>query len=312
MMFKNSIKLLMANFATVWKLLVYKILVLGIVTGLFFIGFSFVRGMDSFLAFWDSVISFIFSFNVGASILELLQAGLNIFQEFFVFAIDLAVNGTGIFILYIFIFLILLPFLWRLSDIPTGETLYGYMASLTKYSFVGAMIRKLGTSCLYSLLNLAIMLPINFAIIAGFYGILTLVSFGGFTAILVPFLIFIYISALAGLKMAFFSGWMPACVVFNCNVVKGLKLGFKAVMRRFFKVLSTSIIIVAVILAINLLFGSFSFIITVPLGSMIVLVFQMVMFFGSQGMRYYVDLDTILSPKKLEQTDKLKKVKDLI
>lgn len=312
MMFKNSIKLLMANFVTVWKLLVYKIIVLGIITGLFFAGYSLIIGMDSFLALGNSLTSLIFSFNVGASLVNLLQALLNVFQEFFVFALDLAVNGTEIFVFYVFLFFILLPFLWNLSSIPTGETLYGYMASLTKYSFVGAFIRKLGTSCLYSLLSLAISLPINFAIIAGLYGILTLTTFGGFVAILVPFLIFIYLIAVIGLKMAIFSGWMPACIVFNCNVVKGLKLGFKAVFRRFFKVLSTSIIIVAVILAINLLFGSFSFIITVPVGAMIVLVFQMVMFFGSQGMRYYVDLDTILSPKKLEQTDKLKKIKDLI
>ena len=312
MMFKNSLKLLMANFATVWKLLVYKILVLGIITGLFFIGFSFIQGMDTFVSFWDSIVNFIFSFNVGASIMELLQNALTVFQEFFIFVGDLAVNGTGMFIYYTFIFVLLFPFLWKLSDLAVGETLYGYMASLTKYSFVGSMIRLLGKSCIYSLLTLAIMLPINALIIAGLYGILSLVSFGGFTAIMVPFLIFIYLSAFAGLKMAFFSGWMPAIIVFNCNAVKGLKLGFKAVFRRFFKVLSTSVIIVAVILAINMLFGSFSFIITIPVGSMILLVFQMVMFFGSQGMRYYVDLDTILSPKKLEETDKLKKVKDLI
>ena len=312
MMFKNSLKLLMANFATVWKLLVYKILVLGIMTGLFFIGFSFIQGMDTFVSFWDSIVNFIFSFNVGASIMELLQNALTVFQEFFIFVGDLAVNGTGMFIYYTFIFVLLFPFLWKLSDLAVGETLYGYMASLTKYSFVGSMIRLVGKSCIYSLLTLAIMLPINALIIAGLYGILSLVSFGGFTAIMVPFLIFIYLSAFAGLKIAFFSGWMPAIIVFNCNAVKGLKLGFKAVFRRFFKVLSTSVIIVAVILAINMLFGSFSFIITIPVGSMILLVFQMVMFFGSQGMRYYGDLDTNLSPKKLEETDKLKKVKDLI
>ena len=312
MMFKNSVKLLMANFATVWKLLLYKLIVLGIATGLFFIGFSYISGTESFINLWDSVLSFLFSFNVGASILELLQSLLNIFQVFFAFCIDIAINNTGIFILYFFNFVILTPFLWNLSNIAIGETLYGYMASLTKYSFVGSMIRKLGTACLYSLLKLAIMLPINILIISGFYGILTLVTFGGVVAILVPFLMFIYLIALVGLKITLFSGWMPATIVYNCNVIRGLKLGFKAVFRRFFKVFSTSIIIVAVILSINLIFGSFSFIITIPAGLAIILIFQMVMFFGSQGMRYYVDLDTILSPKKLEETDKLKKVKDLI
>ncbi len=312
MMFKNSIKLLMANFSTVWKLLVYKLIALGITVGLFFIGYSSISGMSSFITLKTSALDFVMTFNIGTSLGEVLRNLLALVDVFFAFIADIAVANTGMLVYFAIVFLIVLPFLWKLSDIPTGETLYGYMASLTKYSFTGSMIRKIGISSRYSLLNLAFFLPINFLIAYGLYGILTLVNMGGIMLAIVPLLIFVYLSLTIGLKTALFSGWMPAIVVFNCGPVKGLKLGFKAVLRRFLKVLSTAIMLTAFVLAINLLFGSFSFIITIPIGAMMILVFQMVMFFGSQGMRYYVDLDTILSPKKLEQTDKFNKVKDII
>lgn len=312
MMFKNSIKLLMANFSTVWKLLVYKLIALGITVGLFFIGYSSISGMSSFVTLKTSTLDFVMTFNIGTSLGEVLRNLLALIDVFFAFIADIAVTNTGMLVYFAIVFLIILPFLWKLSDIPTGETLYGYMASLTKYSFTGSMIRKIGISSRYSLLSLAIFLPINFLIAYGLYGILTLVNMGGIMLAIVPLLIFVYLSLIIGLKTALFCGWMPAIVVFNCGPVKGLKLGFKAVFRRFLKVLSTAIMLTAFVLAINLLFGSFSFIITIPIGAMMVLVFQMVMFFGSQGMRYYVDLDTILSPKKLEQTDKFNKVKDII
>ena len=312
MMFKNSIKLLMANFSTVWKLLVYKIIALGIVAGLFFAVFPALQNLPSFSVFISDLGNFLLEFNIGANIKTILTSFYEIFQNFFVLYVDLAVNSTFAFVYLTALFGIVLPYLWKLSDIATGESLYGYMASLTRYSFTGSFIRKIGISSIYSLLYLAITLPINLIIVAGAFGILSLVQIGGIVVLFIPLLLFVYLSCIIGLKNAFLAGWMPAIVVFNTNAVKGFKLGLKAVQRRFLRVLSTSAMLVAIIFAINLLFGSFSLIITVPVGSMIISVFQMVMFFGSQGMRYYVDLDTILSPKKLEETDKLKKVKNLI
>ena len=38
----------------------------------------------------------------------------------------------------------------------------------------------------------------------------------------------------------------------------------------------------------------------------------MVAFFSSQGMRFYEDADTIISPKKLEEIDKIEDAKYLL
>ena len=314
MMFKNSTKLCMANFSTVWKLLLYKLIVLGIMVGLFYLGYTAVASVASVQALFSSVGDFVLSFNITSGFHSIFTSIYELFVLLFEVIAELAVEHTWIFVYFTFLSLIVSPFLWKFSDIATGESLYGYMASLTRTSFVGALVRKSGHASLYSLMRLVIDVPLNLAIIAGFYGILQILTVGNgvVSSLLLPVIVFVYFTLTVGLKMALFSGWMPAMVVYNCGPIKGLVLGMRASFRRFFKVFSTSLMISAIVIAVNLLFGSFSFIITVPLSAMFVLVFQMVMFFGSQGMRYYVDLDTILTPKKLEETDKFKTVKDLL
>lgn len=59
-------------------------------------------------------------------------------------------------------------------------------------------------------------------------------------------------------------------------------------------------------------FGIVSAVVFVPLYLGLNNMFEMVMFFGSQGMRYYADADTVLSPKKLEQLDNIQQTKYLL
>ncbi|MBO5884806.1 MAG: hypothetical protein J6Q51_03320, partial [Clostridia bacterium] len=63
---------------------------------------------------------------------------------------------------------------------------------------------------------------------------------------------------------------------------------------------------------LSFMFTTFSLIALIPFASVSIIMLEMVMFFESQGMRYYVDLDSIVSPRKLEQCDKLNKVKNII
>ncbi|MEG1499480.1 MAG: hypothetical protein RR400_00190, partial [Clostridia bacterium] len=212
----------------------------------------------------------------------------------------------------IFILAFVLPFLYNFAELAVGESLYGYMSSLTKISFTGSLFRNAAKSCLYGLVKVLVVLPVNLLICAAVFGVLRLGAVSNEMFYFVPFLVTVVACFALGLKLTLFSGWMPAMIVFECGPFKGLRKGCKAVSRRFLKTLSTASIIIFAIFATNLLFGSFAFIITIPLAFMFVLVFPMIMFFGSQGMRYYVDSDTILAPKKLEEIDSFKKVKDII
>lgn len=312
MMFKNSFKLLLANFSSVWKLLLYKIIVVAIVFGLFMLATPTISNLSNVQELSDGISTFLSNFGFGVSYVNLF-ANFNDVLQILLNVLNEMISTIPLLFLYlVFLIFILLPFLWHFSDIAMGEFLYGFMSSQTKYGFVGAMIRKLGVSVSYSILFTLSILPFNGLMLFGGFAILQLITYGGVLAHLMPFLLFIFLLLIGSLRLTMLSGWMPANVVFNCNAVIGFTKGMTALFRRFFKVLSTSIILVFIFLSITMLLGCYSLLILIPITSLFVSIFSMVMFFGSQGMRFYVDIDTIITPKKLEQTDKICKLKYII
>lgn len=312
MMFKNSTKLLAANFSTVWKLILYYIIVIGITVGLiapFFgvIGTEFNAGgaLNDFgtllTRFNVSVDLFGFLVDLNTTLTALLSIFFNLF-----------VTNTWVVIYLSFVVFYLFPFLLGLADLAVGQNLFGYMSSLTKYSFVGSYAKMFKRSVRFQLFKNLVFLPVNLGIAAAAIYTLRLTTLGGILIYFTPFIVFAVIAILVALKRSFFAGWMPAIVVYDCNMFVAFKKGMKAVMRRFLKVFSTALMIMIITIALNYLLGTFTFPIIIPLAIAFFYIFEMVMFYGSQGMRYYVDLDTILSPKRLEENDSFSKLKEII
>ena len=59
-------------------------------------------------------------------------------------------------------------------------------------------------------------------------------------------------------------------------------------------------------------FGIFSLIAVVPMFAIVTVMSEIVLFFGNHGMKYYIDSETIISPKKHEELDKINQIKFLI
>mgnify|MGYP001623609196 CR=1 FL=1 len=312
MMFKNSTKLLIANFSLVWKLILYYIIVCGIVIGLIAPFFGTIADQLNTTGALSEFGSLLTNFNVSVNPFQLLVNMNEVVVEFLDLFVEFWQVNPGAAFYICFVLLYVFPFLIGLADLPVGQTLFGYMSSLTKYSFVGSYMRYFARSARYSLFKSLIMLPVNLLIVVAIVFTLRLNSVGGILIYFMPFILVAVLVALVALKKTFFAGWMPAIVVYDYNMFKGFRKGFKAVVRRFFKVFSTAICIMLLAVAFNYLFGTFAFPIIIPVFVAMFYVFEMVMFYGSQGMRYYVDLDTILSPKRLEENDSFREVKDLI
>ena len=216
--------------------------------------------------------------------------------------------ATYLFFVVFFVF----PFLLGLADLPVGNSLFGYMSSLTRYSFVGSYLRLFGRSVRFQLFKTLINLPINLAIIITFVLSLRLSAVGGLMIYFLPFILIAIIVLLIAFKKTIFAGVMPAKVVYDCNMFKAYSKGFKAVFRTLLKVFSNAIAITVIFSLVTYLFGTFAFPVLIPFFASFFYVFEMIVFYESQGMRYYVDLDTIVSPKRLEENDTFKKVKNII
>lgn len=311
MMFKNSLKLFVANFSVFWKLLLYKIIAIGVCVLL----------LIPVIPAWESALSQVsfveqltnFATNTVFSSTAVFLRSLFILVDTFVSAVGILFASSAISVFYsAFVVLFLLPILFGLSSIPTGEGLYSYMASLSKSSFTATFISKIGSSFVYSILRTLIVIPVVAIICVCLYFLLSLSLLDGILQVFLPIIVILFFVISVSVLITILCGWLPATVVFNAKPIKGFKKGLKAVFRKFFRLLSSVLVIIFFTTMLSFMFTTFSLIALIPLASVSIIMLEMVMFFESQGMRYYVDLDTIVTPKKLEQCDKFNKVKNII
>ena len=129
---------------------------------------------------------------------------------------------------------------------------------------------------------------------------------------LLPIALVLLPSIFMAFKETFIAGWAPAMIVFDENVFSSYKKGIVAILRRGFKVFSTAFVVFVLLSILAMVIGLYSLIIILPCIYPFLNIFEMVAFFSSQGMRFYVDADTIKSPKKLEEVDKIDKTKYLL
>ena len=308
MMFKNSCRLLFANFTEVWKLLVYHILSIAFCFGLLCVFYNDFIDIGT-LAYNQAGLKGVWATGTmyGSSFTNALTGVVNFFVYFMQIMFT---SNVGIGIYFCFIVFILLPILINIGKVVTCELLYGYMSACQKQSFTGTFLKTLKTSLVYSTLKAFYALPFNFLVVAGMWG-LTRIDNNVFGYIL-PY-IFVLLSALLfAFKELFNAGWAPAKVVYNQNIFKSYRIGMRAVFRRGARIFSTAFIIYLLALVLSMVLGLYALIIILPIISPLVHIFEMVAFFSSQGMRFYVDNDTILSPKRLEEVDKIEDAKYII
>lgn len=315
-MFRNSLRLLMSNFVTVWKVLVYQIIVF---LTTFSIATIFSLPLINTLKsnnFFDLVGQEFEALGFSFNLTNILNSLYNILQEFFLILGNNLQTALLSFILVMIVIIFIGGFLMGLSKLALTEMLNGYMSSYANYSFTSSYVRMFKKSVKLQLFKLFINFPINLTILTIIYFTLSLLTVGGFIGVIAPFLIILFATLLLSFNFTVFSGVAPAITIHDCSIIKGYELGFKAVKRRFFKTLSTSFLIILVILSVNLLLftltSGVSCIITYPASMFLLAIFPMVMYYGSMGMRYYVDPETILAPKKLEEQDSFKKAKFVI
>ena len=312
MMFRNSVKLLFSNFATVWKLLLYYLIITLIGVGLVAPVFSSVVEVFRSHNFFEVLVDLLTTFNLGTNILSIFASFGTVISTLVACILDYFVIHTWLAVYLTFLFVVLLPFLYELGGIAAGEILYGYMSSQAQVNFTGRIFSSVRKSFKYILAKLLIATPINSLIFFLIYKVFALTALGGTIKFAVPLIITLVLCLLFTLRLVLFSGWLPALIVNDCGVWSAFARGIRAVGRRFFRTFSTMLVFVLLNICIDVLFGSIAFLLLVPLGVYFVYIIDFVMFYGSQGMRYYVYADTIISPKRLEEVDKFKRCKDII
>lgn len=306
MMFKNSFRLLSPNFDKVWKLLVYKIITWGMVIALLAPFYTTLWGhlepvWETFRTYFAN--GTFYGVSIAQALLAVCQAVLEYVKVLWVSYPFMAVY-------FFFVLFFVAPFLANIGKYVVCEMMYGYMASSSKHGFCITLLRTLKRSVPYAAVKALYCLPFDALILTSIFG-LTSINHEVY-AYIMPFLVVLAPSILFAFREVFTCGWAPAMIVFDQNVFRAFPKGMMASLRRGMRVFSTAFIIYLLAFVLTMVLGLYALIIILPIVFPLIDIFEMVMFFSSQGMRFYVDSDTILTPKKLEEVDKIQDAKYLL
>ena len=311
-MLKNTVRILIANFSTVWKLLLFKLIVF-VFAGI--IVLPALLKIESFLNaenFWVQLENLFSFFNLNNNLpefFEKIEALLSSFQNGISSAYEIMPSTVIFAISMLFVGF---PFLLGLSEVAVGECLFGSMGSGAKFGFTASFIGNLGKSIGLQLIKTLV--SVSYALFVLFVSSKIFLLFQNETLfqILMPITIIIFVWFSYSFFITLFSGWMPAMVVHNNGVFKSLEIGLKATFQKFFRILSNSIVLVMLVIFCSLLLGALGVVLLIPFFTYLLLIFQMVTFFECTGMRYYIDSSVIVTPKKPQELVNISKLKRVI
>ena len=316
MLYKNSIRILFSNFNLVWKTLLYTLVCFAVIAGASY--FTAVPVFKLLLenGFFELIKATFSNFVNNLNLAEFIKGVGDISNNF---VETIVVNFPNVWLsitLFLVIAIVIGRLITDLIKLPSSYVLYSSMSSNMKVGLISSFFGNAKKVLAFEFSKFIITFPID--LIIGYVIILCfkLFSVGGVISWLTPFIIIFVATILVAFRISLFSCWMPSVAVKNDNVFKCLKDNFKLINRRFFKVFATSIGIVLTIIAINGFALVFTFgvglLVTVPLSIVLTIIFQMTAYYSSYGMRYYVDYSTIVEPKRMSATEKLKRTKYFI
>lgn len=310
-MLKNSIKVLFMNLGLVWKSLLYKIVSLIISIGitsplLVPVLMNLAKG-GFFGKLNETFNNFIFNVKVDS----LYYSVKDLFKSFW--NIVTTNNQVALIIIACVLFILIYYFLNNLLKNAITGSVVTFMSSFAKTSFFGNYLTNFKRSVTLSLLKMITILPITIIIFAVAIVILnameSVIGLGIFTTI-------VFVTLALSLKNTLLAGYETAVYIHNYSLGECLKRSMKILRSKFMKIFSDNIFIVLFEIVLNFamifLTVGVGLFITLPAMQVFSASYNSVVYFETNGMRYYLDSNNIFTPKKLEEKDSFKKIKDII
>ena len=313
---KNVLRITISNTRLIWKIFLYTAICLLALTGIAVAAaWPLVSSLNAdgfFTAIWNYLNTNASNANIGdvlANTGGLMDSLMTILSNH---TADLLWLLGVVFFVY---FIVGAIFLGQ-QGLAAGQCIYGYMASNSKLSFVGSLLANIGKSMKLRLVKFITLLPLDILIGAALFFSLDLFSLGGIWPHIAPSVIILGASMLIAIRQALFCCWIPCMTVKNFGVFKALKEGVKSSCVKFGRVLLSSFVLVLIVFVLNYAFMFFTagvaLILTIPISLMMMHVFGFVVYFQNNGLKFYVDNGTIITPNKIESNDELSKIKNIV
>ena len=312
MFLKNTLKLSFMNASNIWKILLYRFLcllcVLGLTTVIAWPIINVLIKDNFFVILQKSFEDMLFNLNFESLFLTIKE----VFTKFV--NVITTHNLVALTVISVIFDVVLISFLEQYQSLALHQSVGGYMSSLTKYGYTNSYVSNFGKATILAVVRMATTLIMNVAIWVGIYVFASTLyaSIGVFAIILTMLLAIIVVS----LKYTIFGAFEPAYLIHNEKIFTSFKMSIQVTSKKFFRIFSSYLILTLLVFIVNLFSFTFTagvgLLITIPLSTLVYVIMEEVTYRELLGMRYYVDNDHIVSPKKLEQQDSFSKVKDII
>ena len=206
--------------------------------------------------------------------------------------------------------------IFNFYHLSTCNVLHNFMGSNMNFSFIASIFYNFGKNVRYVIISVLTILPIK--LLSLYLVIRSFVLLGSESLILqifAPFIIAGLYVIMESLRVTIFSGWVPYMVVKNAGVATSLVNGVSHIRKRLPQIFANNLGITLTIILVNM-FGvltcGVSLIVTIPASFLLVATFNMVAFYTSTGLRFYVDHNNVFAPKKTEMVESFKIYKNLV
>ena len=311
MNFKNAVSLLVYNFSNVYKMALYRVIVLVITLSLAaaLILPSVMYIIDSseleiFIGTFREIFSDLFSGKDVTVYGEILN---DRFTDLLNLISSKKLNLTISFIAAFFIMLVY-SFLNCIAHFAFGGVINDHMSTLSHIGFTRCLIRNLKSASLYCLLFVLIK-AVYYAIV-GILLFYLLIFLLPIVSVFAFSLLMMVIFMASAFKQTVTGLFMPAMITGEKKVAKAFRMSFELpfVKGRFWKMFSGYLICAILIFTVNLVFGAVTWgaalLITVPLSNMLVIALSFVNYYSFDKRKYYLTYDNIVVPKELREEEK--------
>ncbi|MBE5757465.1 MAG: hypothetical protein E7345_00855 [Clostridiales bacterium] len=316
MNYRNSVKILFSNFEHVWKMMLYFLIVSAISIFFLYLAINPIYVMLVNSGVFSNMVQVYTDFLTTLNLTELMTSlgdmVNNVFATITSHMSTIWFSFLGIALVFAFFEI----FSRNLVTMPLCNSLNFYMGSMNKRGFYASFSDTFGKNVKIQLCYYIVTLPFKFAICYLFLLSFKLFSISWVVSVVAIIVLLIAFILLISLIQSVFVMWVPTYVIMNYGVFKSLKYSVKMLGKRFGRVFSGMVGVIITVFLLNFILGVFTLfmglLISIPISYLLYNVYGMICAYEGQGMRYYVDIYNVITPKKKEISDKLNDMKYIV
>ncbi len=298
MSFKNAVKMLLSKFYLVWTVLAY-LIVFGVILILASLPFlipliSQIKSAGIGNLYHELYVSIVTAQSVDV-IFENAKLVIQGMRDLF------AVNSYSKFnviMLFVFVLGFIYRFVVGLYELPLYKVIDAHMSSNAKLGFFNNFVGNLGKSARFVLAKMLYTVPFD-VIISGIITLLLELYGLKYASIIIPFAIMLITFILYTLRFSIMSMWLPHVVAGN-GIFESFVFSARRCFSNFGSVFSSFLVAFILIILINVPIALFTFgaglLLSVPVSVFFLNVLGMVLYYGKNNKRYYLDAETIVTP----------------